>query len=251
MWGDSRYCRAKSGGGELFGRWLAIASILTVAPLGARHPGHCMTTAAAPDRHRDEEFAQLALPLLPAVARVARALTRNAADADDLVQDTYLRAYRHWHTFDRGSDCRRWLSTICRNTFYAQQQRQRWLTAVGDDQELETFAAVSLHKLARERGIEDLFARLDLAPAIQQAIAMLDPMFRDVVQLVDVDELRYEEAAELLGIPIGTVRSRLYRARRQLQQALIDYATDAGFTSPAAKPNSSPHPTLGEVHAES
>ena len=180
--------------------------------------------------HPDAEFARVALPLLPVVARVAQALTRDAVDAEDLVQDTYLKAYRHWHTFEPGSDCRRWLSAICRNTFFAQRARQRWVTAVGDDLELETFAAVSLHKLARDRGVEDMFARLDLAPAIHMAIDALDPPFRDVVRLVDVEDLRYEEAADVLAIPIGTVRSRLYRARRQLQETLVHYAIDAGFS---------------------
>ncbi|MEP6991958.1 MAG: sigma-70 family RNA polymerase sigma factor, partial [bacterium] len=169
--------------------------------------------------------------LLPAVARVASALTRDPSDADDLVQETFLRAFRHWRTFDPGSDCRRWLSAICRNTFFSQRGRQQWFTAVGDDHELETFAAVQLHKLARDQGVEDMFARLDLAAAIQRAVDALAPPFRDVVRLVDIGELRYEEAAEVLDIPVGTVRSRLYRARRQLQAALVDYAIDAGFSS--------------------
>ena len=182
------------------------------------------------------DFARLALPHLPAIARVARALTRDPADADDLVQDTYLKACRYWHTFVPGSDVRRWLSAICRNTFFAQRKRARWVTAVGDDLDVETFAAVDLHKLARERGVEDMFARLDLAPAIQHAIAELEPSYRDVVELVDVNDFRYEEAADTLGIPVGTVRSRLYRARRQLQQALVAHAADAGLR-PAAEPS--------------
>jgi RNA polymerase sigma-70 factor (ECF subfamily) len=202
--------------------------------------------------HRDAEFARVALPLLPVVARVAQALTRDAVDAEDLVQETYLKAYRHWHTFEPGSDCRRWLSAICRNTFFAQRARQRWVTAVGDDLELETFAAVSVHKLARDRGVEDMFARLDLAPAILLAIDALDPPFRDVVRLVDVEDLRYEEAADVLAIPVGTVRSRLYRARRQLQETLLHYAIDAGFSG-ASIPSRSTHQTQPRTttHAES
>ena len=208
-----------------------------------------MTRDDASAATRDAEFARLALPLLPAVVRVARALTRDAADADDLVQDTFLKAFRHWGTFDQTGDCRRWLSAICRNTFFAQRSRQRWLTAVGDDHELETFAAVSLHKLAREKGVEDMFARLDLAPAIRRAIAALDPAFRDVVRLVDVEELRYEEAADVLGIPIGTVRSRLYRSRRLLQAALVEFASDANYAS--ASSTVLPSPAQGAIHAKS
>lgn len=200
---------------------------------------------------RDAEFARIALPLLPSVARVANALTRDAADADDLVQETYLRAFRHWATFDQASDCKRWLSAICRNTYFAQHARQRWVTAVGDDHELETFAAVNLHKLAREQGVEEMFARLDLGPAIQHAIEDLEPLYRDVVRLVDVQELQYEEAADALGVPVGTVRSRLYRARRQLQQTLVQYAVDAGFASPGQSPPATRPFTSVVTHAES
>ena len=188
------------------------------------------TVPPSPGSARDADFARIALPLLPGIARVAQALTRDRADADDLVQETYLRAFRHWHTFEMGSDCRRWLSAICRNAWFAQRTRQRCVTAVGDDHELETFAAVSIHKLARDQGVEEMFSRIDLGPAITAAIEALEPLYREVVQLVDVQELRYEEAADALGVPIGTVRSRLYRARRQLQQSLVTFAIDARFT---------------------
>jgi RNA polymerase sigma-70 factor (ECF subfamily) len=199
---------------------------------------------------RDEEFARVALPLLPRIARLAGLLTRDPGDAEDLVQDTFLKAYRHWDTFIPGSDCRRWLATICRNTFYAQQARRRWVVAVGDDLELETFAAVQLHELARERGVEEMFARLDLAPAIRAAIDALPAEFRESVLLVDVEDLRYDDAARLLGIPVGTVRSRLYRGRRLLQQALITYAVDAGFTVTAASPPTlAPPRAAGVTHA--
>ena len=185
------------------------------------------------ESNRDADFTRIALPWLPAVARLARSLTRDAADAEDLVQDTFLKAYRHWETFVPDSDCRRWLAAICRNTFYAQRTRARWVTAVGDEMELETFAAVQLHKLSVERGVEDLFSRVDLAPAIRRAIDALPESFRGAVELVDVNDLTYEEAAERLHIPVGTVRSRLYRGRRLLQHALTSYALDAGFTSVA------------------
>ncbi len=196
--------------------------------------------AAAGDA-RSREFAEVALPHLGALARVAMALTGNEADADDLVQETFLRAYKHWHTFERGSDCRRWLSTICRNAFLEQRRREARSVAV-EDQELESLAAARLHNQARASGVDHMFSRLDLGPAISAAIAALDPAFRDVVVLADVEGFTYEEVAEALSIPVGTVRSRLYRARRQLQEALLKYAIDAGFaagraTAPAPDAN--------------
>jgi len=181
----------------------------------------------------DRAFADAALPQLPALKRVAIALAGNEADADDLVQETFLRAYRHWNTFEPGSDCRRWLSTICRNAFLEQRRRESRSTAV-EDQELESLAAARLHNQARASGVDHMFTRLDLGPAISQAIASLEPIYRDVVVLADAEGFTYEEVAEALGVPIGTVRSRLYRARRQLQESLLAYAIDAGFASARA-----------------
>lgn len=182
-------------------------------------------------------FEALALPHLPVLARVARALTRDPSAADDLVQETFLRALRHWGTFDPGSDCRRWLLTICRNAHFAQHHREQRVTAV-EDEELESLAAVQVHRAARAAGVDDLYARVDLGPAIRRAIDGLEPIFRSVVVLYDVEGFTYEEVAELLAIPLGTVRSRLYRARRLLQEALLAYALDAGF--PAARAVTSP-----------
>lgn len=173
-------------------------------------------------------FETIALPHLPAVARVARALAHDAADADDLVQETFLRALRHWNTFQPGSDCKRWLATICRNVFLAQRGRSMIVTAVEDDT-LEAFGAADAHRTARGAGLDDLFDRLDLGPAIRDALNELDPIFRDVVSLYDVEGFSYEEIAELLMIPLGTVRSRLYRARRMLQEVLVAHAIDLGF----------------------
>ncbi len=180
------------------------------------------------------EFESVALPHLPAVVRVARALAKDSAEADDLVQETFLRALRHWKTFEPGSDCKRWLSTICRNVFLAQRQRAKLVTAV-EDETLEAYASADAHRSARSMGLTDLFDRIDLGPAIRAAIEMLDKPFRDVVALADVEGFTYEEIAELLMIPIGTVRSRLFRARRQLQESLLAHAVDRGFARPAPR----------------
>ncbi len=175
-----------------------------------------------------ESFESVALPHLPAVARVARALTRDVSDAEDLVQETFLRALRHWNTFAQGSDCKRWLATICRNAHFAQRRREDVVTAV-EDETLEALGAANPHRSARAAGLNDLFDRFDLGPAIRREIENLVPAFRDVVTLYDIEGFSYEEIAELLTIPVGTVRSRLYRARRLLQEALIAHAIDSGY----------------------
>jgi RNA polymerase sigma-70 factor (ECF subfamily) len=175
------------------------------------------------------DFERVALPCLSDVARFARSLTHDEPEADDLVQETYLRAFDAWHTFVPGSDCRPWLFTICRRLFVRARHRDRRVVAVGDDAEAETFAAVRLHNHARAVGVDDLFTRLDVGPAIVGALAELPEVFRSVVQLVDVEGLGYEEAAAILDVPVGTVRSRLFRARRMLQEQLVVYAEDLGL----------------------
>jgi RNA polymerase sigma-70 factor (ECF subfamily) len=185
----------------------------------------------AADRQRDRDFAALALPLLPNIKRFAVSLARNEADADDIVQETFLRAHRYWSTFDTATDCRRWLMTVCRNAFYDMSRREAKSIAVEDD-ELESLETARTHNVARAAGLGDMYSRLDLGPAIQSAIAQLDPVFRDVVVLSDVEGFSYEDIAGMLTIPLGTVRSRLFRARRQLQEMLMVFAMDAGFGRP-------------------
>jgi RNA polymerase sigma-70 factor, ECF subfamily len=180
--------------------------------------------------NRDEAFSAVALPLLPTIARIARALAGNEADADDLVQETFLRAYRYWHTFEAGTDCRVWLSTICRNALRDMRRRTAREDIV-EDLELESLAAVRAHKAARAAGLEDMYTRLDLGPAILRELGRLEPIFREIVVLCDIEERSYEEIAVYLDIPVGTVRSRLYRGRRRLQETLMAYALDAGFAT--------------------
>src|SRR5205085_3138708 len=118
---------------------------------------------------RDAEFERDALPWLDDVYRFALSLTRDESDADDVVQETFLRAYRSWHTFIPGTDCRRWLFTICRNVFLRSRERQR-VTVDLDDGEQDAVAAGSVYAAARERGYDELYSHLDLAPALADAL---------------------------------------------------------------------------------
>jgi len=186
--------------------------------------GGAVATASAPM----QTFEEVALPCLPELARFARSLTHDVSDADDLVQETYLRAFEAWHTFQLGTDCRRWLFTICRNLFLRTRERAQRIVAV-EDPDADTLGAVMMHMSAREAGLDDLFARIDLGPALDRAIDMLSDPFAAVVRLIDVDGRSYEDVSGMLDIPIGTVRSRLFRARRLLQDALLAHALDAGF----------------------
>ena len=186
---------------------------------------------------RDADFDATVLAALPHVVRFARSLAHDEALADDLVQETYLRAYRSWATFKPGADARRWLFTICRNVYLRHREREaRVVDTSGEDAELESLAAAVEHGQADRSGLGDLLDRIEVAPAIRQALADVPEVYRTAAILVDVEGESYDAAAEILGVPVGTVRSRLFRARRLLQQSLFKYAVDAGIVRAPALP---------------
>jgi len=168
----------------------------------------------ATDAERARRFEQLIAPEVDFLARVARSMSRSAAEAEDLAQDTLLKAYRALDSFD-GRYPRAWLYRIARNTAINRDERNReLLLADGDDIEG-----------SMTPGDEDLEPESQVVAPIldhhlQDALDELPPAFRVVVQLVDVEGMRYQEAAEMLDLPVGTIMSRLHRARRRLRAAL-------------------------------
>lgn len=188
--------------------------------------------AAPPHAHhgtRDEEFEQEALPWLDDVYRFALSLTRDEADAEDVVQDTFLRAYRSWDTYAVGSDCRRWLFTICRNAFLRSREREPRTVELRDGEREAAATRAASFADAPVSGLEDIFFRTDLLPAIERALGRVPTPFQSALVLVDIEDQSYEAAAEILGIPIGTLRSRLFRGRRIMQELLAAHARDAGI----------------------
>lgn len=185
--------------------------------------------AATPPATTAPSFEALLLPLLPRVRRYAHRLAGNAADGDDLVQATYLDALKGWHTFRPGSDPARWLFTICRHAFYRTRRRAAANLPL-ENPELESLAATLWMRGELERGRARWDEQPDLREAIDTAIGALPEELRVLVLLVDVEGYSYAEAAAQEAIPVGTVRSRLYRARRLLQEALAAHAEDLGIT---------------------
>jgi RNA polymerase sigma-70 factor (ECF subfamily) len=187
-----------------------------------------MTEDAPTETAAHAQFSALALTAMDDVYRFARSLTRDEADAEDVVQETYLRAFRSWKTFQVGTDVRRWLFTIARNVFLRSRERgQREVTL--DDDGAEAVDAAVAHDTWVRRGLDPLLDRADLGPAIREALDRIPETYRSAVVLVDVEDQSYEDAAEVLGVPVGTVRSRLFRGRKLLQQELMTYAEDAGL----------------------
>ena len=162
----------------------------------------------------DAAFERYVLPEVEVMLRVARSLTRNHADAEDLVQDTLIRAYKAIDRFD-GRHPRAWLLTILRNTHINRNRRRRPELLRDPDTQLERFARSSADDDAPDR-----FVDLRFDADLEDALASLGEPFAAVIEFVDVDGLSYAEAAEALGIPIGTVMSRLHRARKKVRDQL-------------------------------
>jgi RNA polymerase sigma-70 factor (ECF subfamily) len=174
-------------------------------------------TAASSAEQRQEAFARYVLPEVEVLLRVARSLTPRPADAEDLVQDTLLRAYQGIDGFD-GAHPRAWLLTIMRNTQINRTRRRR--PELLDDQDAAFDRLAVTEGLGAERP-EALVVGETFDAVVSDALASLPDRFRHVVVLVDVDGLSYAEAAEALGVPVGTVMSRLHRARGRMRQRLV------------------------------
>lgn len=175
--------------------------------------------AAAPDDPRRctsaAAFAHYVEPEVPVLYRVALVMARQPADAEDLVQDTLMRAYRAIDRFD-GEHPRAWLLTILRNT-HRNRARTRLPSLLRDD-EPETGL---LDRAGDARSAEDVVVDAQFEAVVAEALAALPTMHRIVVQLVDIDGLTYAEAAHALGVPRGTVMSRLHRARARIRSRLV------------------------------
>jgi RNA polymerase sigma-70 factor (ECF subfamily) len=160
--------------------------------------------------------------------------TKEPASAEDLVQETLMRALSAWDSYQAGSNCRAWLYRILTNSFiniHRQRKRHRRFTHErGDDGVIALYGV----ERRRHRGPDDTVIHQALSDEVTAALDSLSDDYRKVVELADLEGIRYKDIAEKLDIPIGTVMSRLFRARRQLEAALGEYAAEAYGISRAA-----------------
>lgn len=191
-----------------------------------------MADAPKPEQPRGS-FSEEALPHMDAVYRFALRLTGSRDAAEDLVQDTFFRAYRAWDQYTPGTQCKSWLFTICRNLFLRQRERtQRHDELVQVNAPRPSAADQTVNPLWKtspggdpER---DFFGSL-VDGEILAAIDGLPEEYRMAVVLSDLEGFSYQEVAEMMDVPVGTVKSRLFRGRRQLQELLYDYALSEGY----------------------
>jgi len=181
-------------------------------------------------------FAEQAMPYMGSLYTAALRMTRNPVDAEDLVQETYLKAYRAFGGFREGTNLKAWLYKILTNTFinaYRSRKRRPEQTELDDVEDLYLYRrlggleAVSANRSAEEEVLEH-FTDGDVKAAVES----LPEQFRMAVLLADVEGFSYKEIADILEIPIGTVMSRLHRGRKALQKALHDVGVERGLVQP-------------------
>lgn len=207
-------------------------------PERAHHGDVALTVMSEPidlERETDEErsarFEADALQYVNQLYAAAMRMTRNPSDAEDLVQEAYLKAYAAFHQYKPGTNLKAWLYRILTNTFinnYRKKQRQPLESSDDDIQDWQLHRAAS-HTSDQGRSAE--LEALDQMPDsdVKEALASLQDDFRMVVYYADVEGLPYKEIAEIMDTPIGTVMSRLHRGRRQLREKLADYAAERGI----------------------
>lgn len=184
-----------------------------------------------------KRFEDDALPLMPSLYGAALRLTRNPADAEDLLQETYLRAYRAWHQFEAGTNLKAWLFRILTNQFtssYRQRQRRPVTVPADGDESFDLYAAMAGVDKGADPSAESLVLDNLVDEEVKQALADLPEEYRMAVLLVDVEGFSYKEIAEILGVPIGTVMSRIHRGRKALQKSLMKLARERGLVGKAS-----------------
>jgi RNA polymerase sigma-70 factor (ECF subfamily) len=178
-------------------------------------------------------FQAQAMQYAPQLYSAALRMTRRPADAEDLVQETFLKAYRSFGTFEEGSNLRAWLYRILTNTYinmYRAKQRRPQESDLGDVEDLYLYRRIgSIEAAVASRSAEDQLFDLFTDDEVKDALEGLPENFRLPVLLADVQGFSYKEIAEMLDIPIGTVMSRLHRGRKAMQRALVDFARERGL----------------------
>jgi RNA polymerase sigma-70 factor (ECF subfamily) len=190
------------------------------------------------DQEKKREFESTFLPLLDNMYNIALRMTRNVRDAEDLVQEAYLKAFRFFHRFERGTNARAWILTILTNTFRTRYRKKKQEPDMVDFQAIENFCLadelvkeIAASDKSEARGAEAVTRMLKdyVSDDIIDALENVPEQFRLAVLLSDVEGFSYQEIAEILDVSVGTVKSRIFRGRKILQKQLWEFAREKGI----------------------
>ena len=176
-----------------------------------------------------KDFEQTAIPLMDILHNYALRLTMNSENAKDLLQDTYLKAFRFWDSFEKGTNLKAWLYEIMRNSYINQYRKK-----TKEPNKVEYDENEFYYKIAQQGSFEPKYLKINsydeiFEDEITRSLDGLAKDFKTVVLLSDLENFSYEEIANILDCPIGTVRSRLHRGRKRLQKELFNYAKNNGY----------------------
>lgn len=180
---------------------------------------------------KQEDFNKEIIPHLDALYNFALRLTTDPNDAEDLVQDTIVKAYRFFSSYEKGTNAKAWLFRILKNSYINNYRKKSKKPQEVDYDEVSTFYETVRAERTDTSDLEDKMYRELMDDDITNALEELPEDFRTVVLLCDVEGFTYEEIANMLDVPIGTIRSRLHRGRNLLKVQLMEYAQNRGFVS--------------------
>jgi RNA polymerase sigma-70 factor (ECF subfamily) len=178
---------------------------------------------------KQTEFKREALPHSDLLYNYALRMTNNAADADDLLQETFLKAYRFWDKYEKGTNIRAWLFRIMKNSYINRYRKESKEPDTVDYDEVQNIYATVRNEGTHTGDLQEALEKNLLDDDVADAVSSLPEEFRTVVILCDIEGLSYEEIAEFVDCPLGTVRSRLHRGRKLLRTKLLEYAKTKGY----------------------